>query len=56
MVEQAAFDCDLAFTTGGKIDNHLVTANGDKLDGIENSMRQLPDALDDAEPAQDWLA
>ena len=53
MVEQAAFDCDLAFAAGGKIDNHLLTPNGDKLDGIESSTRQLPDALGDPEPAQD---
>jgi len=56
MVEQAAFDCDLAFAAGGKIDNHLSTANGDKLDGIEGSMGQLSDALGDSEPPQDRLA
>src|SRR6266702_3255344 len=52
VVEQAAFDCDLAFAAGGKIDSHLLTANGDKLNGIESSMRQLPGALGDPEPAQ----
>jgi len=41
------------FATGSKIDKHLVIANGDKLDGIENSMRQLPDALGDPKAAQD---
>ena len=50
VVEQAAFDCDLAFAARGKIDNHLLTANGEKLDGIESSVRQLPGALGDPEP------
>src|SRR5437016_3867249 len=53
LIEETAFDCDLAFAAGGKIDNYSLFANGDKLDGIESSMRQLSDALGDPEPAQD---
>ena len=31
-----------------KIDNHFFSADRDKLDGIENSMRQLPNAFREA--------
>lgn len=48
IVEEAALDRDLAFIASWKIDTDFFSADRDKLDGIGNSMRQLPGAFHEA--------